>query len=83
MATARGDGSTFIYASIGERTIVKKADPNHVIWMTRKMPVRLLSRMRVLSAQMSKGKRIPLWKIHQLALVAGVMALEKQQKFVK
>lgn len=52
----------------------------HIIWMTRKMPVKVLNRMRVLSAHMStKGtRRVPLWKIHQLVLVAGVQALEKE-----
>jgi hypothetical protein len=73
--TTRGDGP-----ASAERTDVKKSK-EHVIWMTRKMPVRVLDRMRVLSAHMSSGKakRVPMWKIHQLALVEGIKVLEKGQ----
>ena len=57
----------------------KKKDTENVIWMTRKMPIKVLNRMRVLSAHMSTSRKVPLWKIHQLVLAAGVQVLEKQR----
>ena len=69
---------TATYRDRKDRDRVKKPK-DHVIWMTRKMPVKTLNRMRIIAAHMSKGRlRVPLWKVHQLALNEGVVELEKQ-----
>ncbi len=46
----------------------RKPGEHYTIWMTRKMPKSALERMRVLAAV----RHVPLWKIHQLALLKGI-----------
>ena len=73
---ARADDTTRAVIRGKERISMKKT---HVIWMTRKMPVNALHRMRVLAARFSTGHRsMPLWQVHQTALLEGLSALEKK-----
>lgn len=46
----------------------RKPGEQYVIWMTRKMPKSVLERMKRLAAVYS----LPLWRVHQVALMAGV-----------
>ena len=70
-------------SDVTERTwivshMLKRKTKEHVIWMTRRMPVTVLTRLRVLAAQTSP--RVPLWKIHQLALERGLRTLERRKR---
>jgi len=51
----------------------RKPGEHYTIWMTRKMPQSVLTRMRLLAAH----DNLPLWRIHQLALTAGMSQLER------
>lgn len=46
----------------------RKPGEHYVIWMTRKMPKSVLAKIRVLAAKQG----VPMWKVHQRALIAGV-----------
>ena len=54
----------------------RKPGEHYVIWMTRKMPQSVLSRMRVLAAR----DNIPMWKVHQFAIMDGVTRLERAKR---
>lgn len=49
----------------------RKPGEHYTIWMTRKMPHSVLTRMRVLAAR----DGVPLWTVHQRALIEGVKRL--------
>jgi hypothetical protein len=49
----------------------RKPGEQYVIWMTRKMPKSVLERMHLLAAMNS----IPLWRVHQLALMEGLKVI--------
>lgn len=48
----------------------RKPGEQYTIWMTRKMPKSVLDKIRVLAAKQG----VPMWKVHQQALIAGVRA---------
>ena len=53
----------------------RKPGEHYTIWMTRKMPQSVLTRMRFLAAR----DNMPLWKVHQQALSAGVAQMERRR----
>lgn len=53
----------------------RKPGEHYTIWMTRKMPISVLERIRVLAAV----NGLPMWKIHQQALIVGVKRIERRK----